>query len=68
MKIDANMYCVRVGGPVGENNFKFFIQFVFYTAIYCLHLLVVMSIYVAEQKSREVRDKSTPSILHLYRC
>ncbi|KAL2062357.1 hypothetical protein VTL71DRAFT_6623 [Oculimacula yallundae] len=44
-------FCPWVGGPVGENNMKFFIQFTSYTALYCLHLLVVMAIYVARQRS-----------------
>ncbi|PVH86213.1 zf-DHHC-domain-containing protein [Cadophora sp. DSE1049] len=44
-------FCPWVGGPVGENNMKFFIQFNAYTALYCLHLLVVMANYVAIQKS-----------------
>ncbi|KAM3088107.1 palmitoyltransferase pfa5 [Clarireedia jacksonii] len=42
-------YCPWVGGPVGETNFKFFLQFVGYTALYCLHLLVVMAFYVHQQ-------------------
>ena len=45
----------RVGGAVGENNFKYFIQFTGYTALYCAHILVVMAIYVAKQKRAEVR-------------
>jgi palmitoyltransferase len=45
----------RVGGAVGENNFKFFIQFTGYTALYCTHVLVVMAIYIAKQKRAEVR-------------
>ncbi|KAG0650190.1 Palmitoyltransferase [Hyphodiscus hymeniophilus] len=40
---------IRVGGPVGENNFKFFIQFNAYTALYCFHLLVVMAYYIHKQ-------------------
>lgn len=44
---------LRVGGPIGENNFKFFLQFTCYTALYCLHLLVVMAVYV----HRQVVDK-----------
>jgi hypothetical protein len=44
----------RVGGAIGENNFKFFIQFTGYTALYCIHVLVVMAIYVAKQKQAEV--------------
>jgi hypothetical protein len=56
------LMCVaRVGGPVGENNFKFFIQFVAYTTLYCLHLVIVMSIYVAKQHAREVRFMHGPS-------
>ena len=49
-------FCPWVGGPVGESNMKFFIQFNAYTALYCLHLLVVMAIYVAKQKSSKVRS------------
>jgi len=47
----------RVGGPVGENNFKFFIQFTGYTSLYCLHLLVVMAVYVHKQIVIEVSKK-----------
>ncbi|XMA19115.1 hypothetical protein WAI453_011906 [Rhynchosporium graminicola] len=43
-------FCPWVGGAVGENNMKFFIQFTSYTALYCLYLLVVMAIYIARQK------------------
>ncbi|EKD14322.1 uncharacterized protein L3040_008326 [Drepanopeziza brunnea f. sp. 'multigermtubi'] len=46
-------FCPWVGGPVGENNMKFFIQFAFYAALYCVHLLVVMSFYIHKQISRE---------------
>ncbi|KAF4633085.1 hypothetical protein G7Y89_g5043 [Cudoniella acicularis] len=42
-------FCPWVGGPVGENNFKFFIQFTWWTALYCLHLLIVMAIYIHQQ-------------------
>ncbi|KAF8859814.1 zf-DHHC-domain-containing protein [Acephala macrosclerotiorum] len=42
-------FCPWVGGPVGESNFKFFIQYTFYTALYCLHLLIVMAVYIARQ-------------------
>lgn len=50
----ANAMHVRVGGPVGENNFKFFLQFTGYTAIYTLHILVVMSVYIWKQINKEV--------------
>ncbi|KAI1001468.1 hypothetical protein K3495_g6730 [Podosphaera aphanis] len=39
-------FCPWVGGPVGENNFKFFIQFTSYSALYCTHLFVVLTTYV----------------------
>lgn len=38
----------RVGGIVGETSFKFFIQFLSYTALFCTFLLVTMAIFVAE--------------------
>lgn len=46
-------FCPWVGGPVGESNFKFFIQYTFYTALYCLHLLIVMAVYIARQVKTE---------------
>ncbi|TVY46018.1 Palmitoyltransferase [Lachnellula subtilissima] len=49
-------FCPWVGGPVGENNFKFFVQFTFWTALYCLHLIIVMAIYVHRQLT--VRDEN----------
>lgn len=47
-------FCPWVGGPVGENNFKFFIQFTAYCALYCLHILVVMAVYVHRQRTSSV--------------
>ncbi|CAG8972723.1 hypothetical protein HYALB_00008638 [Hymenoscyphus albidus] len=44
-------FCPWVGGPIGENNFKFFIQYTFWTALYCLHILIVMSFYVSRQRA-----------------
>jgi hypothetical protein len=38
----------RVGGVVSETSFKFFIQFVVYTAIFCGYLLIVSAYYTAE--------------------
>lgn len=38
----------RVGGVVSETSFKFFIQFVVYTAIFCVYLLIVSAYYTAE--------------------
>lgn len=60
-------FCPWVGGPIGENNFKFFVQFTGYTALYCLHLLVVMAIYIHKQivnKDEEV-DRQFCAILGL---
>jgi palmitoyltransferase len=48
----------RVGGPIGENNFKFFVQFTGYTALFCLHLLVVMAVYVHKQVANKVLSSS----------
>ncbi|KAG4437698.1 hypothetical protein IFR05_006822 [Cadophora sp. M221] len=48
-------FCPWVGGPLGENNIKFFIQFNTYTALYCLHLVVVMAFYIAKQRSSKAR-------------
>ncbi|KAL6238069.1 DHHC palmitoyltransferase-domain-containing protein [Aspergillus navahoensis] len=41
-------FCPWVGGVVSETSFKFFIQFVFYTALFCITILVVCAIYTAE--------------------
>ena len=43
---------IRVGGTVGENNIKFFIQFCFYAALYTLFVLIVMAYFVSEAKSK----------------
>ena len=43
----------RVGGVVSETSFKFFIQFVFYTAVFCAYSLIVCAVFIAELK-REV--------------
>lgn len=48
-------FCPWVGGPVGENNLKFFIQFNGYAALYCIHLIVVMAIYIRQQITTEVQ-------------
>lgn len=38
----------RVGGVVSETSFKFFIQFVVYTAIFCVFALIVCAYFTAE--------------------
>ncbi|KFZ04823.1 hypothetical protein V501_08949 [Pseudogymnoascus sp. VKM F-4519 (FW-2642)] len=40
-----------VGGVVGENSFKFFVQFVAYAFLYCLFVVVVTAIYLSEDLS-----------------
>lgn len=44
-------FCPWVGGPIGENNFKFFTQFNVYAALYCIEVMVVMAIYIHKQLS-----------------
>ncbi|KAL2849189.1 zf-DHHC-domain-containing protein [Aspergillus pseudoustus] len=41
-------FCPWVGGVVSEKSFKFFIQFVFYTAVLCAFVLIVLAIFTAE--------------------
>ncbi|PLB45885.1 zf-DHHC-domain-containing protein, partial [Aspergillus steynii IBT 23096] len=43
-------FCPWVGGVVSETSFKFFIQFVFYTMVFCLFCLIVCAYFVAELK------------------
>ncbi|KAL4788677.1 DHHC palmitoyltransferase-domain-containing protein [Aspergillus varians] len=43
-------FCPWVGGVVSEKSFKFFIQFVFYTAIFCTFILIVCATLTAELK------------------
>lgn len=45
-------YCPWVGGVVSETSFKFFIQFVAWTAVYCIFNLIVMAILMAEYKGK----------------
>ena len=42
----------RVGGVVAETSFKFFIQFVSYTAVFCTFTLIVSAYFLAELKRR----------------
>ena len=48
-------YCPWVGGIVSETSFKFFIQFVGWTAIFCIFNLILMAVLTAEY----VRDLGT---------
>lgn len=40
----------RVAGVVGETTFKFFIQFTSWAAIYCIFIVVIMGIVIAEAR------------------
>ncbi|KAK3996311.1 putative palmitoyltransferase [Cladorrhinum sp. PSN332] len=42
-------FCPWVGGVVSETSFKFFIQFTFYTAVYCL-VVIIAAIICLTQK------------------
>ncbi|KAG0155920.1 hypothetical protein PDIDSM_3093 [Penicillium digitatum] len=41
-------FCPWVGGVVSETSFKFFIQFVAYTSIFCAFVLIVCAYFTAE--------------------
>ncbi|KAJ5723860.1 hypothetical protein N7488_001895 [Penicillium malachiteum] len=41
-------FCPWVGGVVTETTFKFFVQFVAYTALYCTFALIVSAFFTAE--------------------
>ena len=43
----------RVGGVVSETNFKFFLQFVSWTAVYCTFILIFMANFVKERVSHD---------------
>ncbi|KAK4456882.1 putative palmitoyltransferase [Cladorrhinum samala] len=42
-------FCPWVGGVIGETSFKFFIQFTFYTAVYCLIVIIAAAICLAQR-------------------
>ncbi|KAL2408201.1 Palmitoyltransferase pfa5 [Exophiala dermatitidis] len=46
-------FCPWVGGIVSETSFKFFIQFTFWAALFCLDTLVVMAYYFAQRRRDE---------------
>ncbi|KAG8625427.1 hypothetical protein KVT40_007178 [Elsinoe batatas] len=45
-------FCPWVGGVVGETNFKFFVQFNGYAALFTAYITVVMAVVIAEQARR----------------
>ncbi len=53
----------RVGGVVSETSFKFFTQFVAWTAVYCAFNLVVMAYFLAEYRSKVSKLQTIAYIL-----
>ncbi len=51
----TNLIAYRVGGVVSETSFKFFVQFIAWTAAYCLFTLILMAITISELR-QEVRQ------------
>lgn len=45
-------FCPWVGGIVSETSFKFFIQFLFYTACFCTHTLIFSAYFLAERSRK----------------
>lgn len=45
-------FCPWVGGMVGENGFKFFMQFTLYATIFSVYVLVVLANFVAESEHK----------------
>lgn len=43
-------FCPWVGGVVGETSFKFFLQFVFWAALFCTHVLITVAYYLARRR------------------
>ena len=41
----------RVGGIISETSFKFFVQFVFYAALYCVFTAAFTAKFVVERTS-----------------
>jgi palmitoyltransferase len=52
----------RVGGVVSETSFKFFIQFVAYTCIFCTFALIVSAYFTAEIRRQVRLPRPTMSI------
>ena len=60
----------RVGGIVSETNFKFFVQFVTWSAIFCMFVLIFMAIFVSEMRKEVsdflVLDRGLPTVRWLF--
>lgn len=44
-------FCPWVGGIVSETSFKFFIQFTFYAALLCTHVLITIAYYFNQRQT-----------------
>ncbi|KAL3468634.1 DHHC palmitoyltransferase-domain-containing protein [Aspergillus heterothallicus] len=55
-------FCPWVGGVVSEKSFKFFIQFVFYTAVFCAFVLIVFAVFTAEMRRELTRHRLVISL------
>jgi palmitoyltransferase len=44
-------FVFRVGGVVSESSYKFFLQFIFYTALFTCFTLIVSAIFISELHS-----------------
>lgn len=51
--IKMDHFCPWVGGIVSETSFKYFIQFTFWAALYCLNTLIVMAYFFARRRQEE---------------
>ncbi|QIW94785.1 hypothetical protein AMS68_000303 [Peltaster fructicola] len=45
-------FCPWVGGMVGENGYKFFVQFNIYAATFSLYAMIVMAYFIAEAERK----------------
>ena len=55
-------YCPWVGGTLGHTRYKFFFLFITYVALYCVLLVVTLSIAVAQRRSATRDAASTQHI------
>lgn len=57
-------FCPWFGGVVGSTNTKFFIQFCAFTAVWCLFGLIVLAIFIQEQRI----DGATNTPIYIVCC
>lgn len=44
----------RVGGAVAESNYKFFVQFIFYTFVYTAFIVIVVACTLSDRTKNHV--------------